>query len=60
MADKYKHTYAERNAMLRELRKIMKTCDERELMTFLRKHGIKDEDPRFSEIVRAFRAGRFG
>jgi hypothetical protein len=46
--------------MLRELRKIMKTCDERELMTFLRKHGIKDEDPRFSEIVRAFRAGRFG
>lgn len=46
--------------MLRDLRRIMKTGDERELMTFLRKHGIKDEDPRFSEIVRAFRAGRFG
>jgi hypothetical protein len=29
-------------------------------MTFLRKHGIKDEDPRFSEIVKSFRAGRFG
>ncbi|MFZ3200813.1 MAG: hypothetical protein WA175_06660 [Candidatus Acidiferrales bacterium] len=60
MTEKYKHTYAERNAMLRDLRRIMKTGDERELMTFLRKHGIKDEDPRFSEIVRAFRAGRFG
>jgi hypothetical protein len=34
--------------------------DERQLMEFLRKHGIKDEHPRFSEIVKAFRAGKFG
>jgi hypothetical protein len=46
--------------MLRDLERIRKTGDERELMTFLRKHGIKDENTRFSEIVKTFRAGRFG
>ncbi|MHB8754724.1 MAG: hypothetical protein ACYC92_07180 [Candidatus Acidiferrales bacterium] len=47
MPDKYKHTRAENN-------------DERELMQILRKHGIKDENPRFSEIVRLFRDLRSG
>ena len=58
MPDKYKHTKSERRAMLRELSLIMKTKDERELMSFLRKHGIKDENPRFSKIVKAFRDGK--
>jgi hypothetical protein len=29
-------------------------------MQVLRKHGIKDEDPRFAEIVKMFRALRSG
>lgn len=58
MADKYKHTYAERNTMRRQLKRIIDTKDERDLMDFLRKHGIKDEDPRFSLIVKAFRDGK--
>jgi hypothetical protein len=60
MPEKYKHTYAERNALLRDLKKIFKNNDEFELMKILRKHGIKDEDARFSEIVRAFRDLRSG
>ena len=44
--------------MLRELREIISTKDEQELMKFLRKHGIKDEHPRFSKIVKAFRDGK--
>ena len=55
MADKYKHTRAETNALLRDLRQILKANNERELMQILRKYGIKDEDPRFSEIVKLFR-----
>jgi hypothetical protein len=58
MPDKYRHTAAERNAMLRQLKRIMESRDERELMRFLREHGIKDENPRFSQIVKAFRAGK--
>jgi hypothetical protein len=58
MADKYKHTKAERNAMLRDLKRIVKTGDERELMQFLRAHGIKDGNPRFSKIVKSFREGK--
>jgi len=27
-------------------------------MSFLREHGIKDENPRFSQIVKAFRDGK--
>ncbi len=60
MPDKYKHTRAEINALLRDLRQILKYGDEREFMQVLRKHGIKDEDPRFGEIVKLFRALRSG
>ncbi len=60
MPDKYKHTAAEKNAMLRQLKRIIELRDERELMTFLRQHGIKDENPRFSQIVKAFRDGKIG
>jgi hypothetical protein len=55
MPDKYKHTRAETNALLRDLRQILKANNERELMQILRKFGIKDEDPRFFEIVKLFR-----
>ena len=58
MTEKYKHTMSERNAMLRQLKRIMELRDERELMKFLREHGIKDENPRFSRIVKAFRDGK--
>jgi hypothetical protein len=58
MPDKYKHTKAERNVMLRDLRRIIKRGDEQELMQFLRAHGIKDESPRFSKIVKSFREGK--
>ncbi len=58
MHEKYKHTAAERNAMLRQLKRIIALRDERELMIFLREHGIKDENPRFSRIVKAFREGK--
>jgi hypothetical protein len=58
VAEKYRHTAAERNAMLRQLKRIIELRDERELMQFLREHGIKDENPRFSQIVKAFRDGK--
>jgi ribosomal protein L12E/L44/L45/RPP1/RPP2 len=58
MPEKYKHSRSEKNAMLRQLRRIIDLRDERELMSFLREHGIKDENPRFSEIVKAFRDGK--
>jgi len=60
MVDKYKHTRAESNALLNDLRKIYKTGDEREFMQVLRKHGIKDENPRFGELVKFFRELRSG
>lgn len=44
--------------MRRQLKQIIALRDERELMSFLREHGIKDENPRFSEIVKAFRDGK--
>jgi ribosomal protein L12E/L44/L45/RPP1/RPP2 len=58
MVDKYRHTASERNSMMRQLKRIIATRDERELMSFLREHGIKDENPRFSMIVKAFREGK--
>ena len=58
MTEKYRHTVSERIAMLRQLKRIMELRDERELMKFLREHGIKDENPRFSQIVKAFRDGK--
>ena len=60
MPDKYKLTRAEMNALLRDLRKILGSGDEREFMRVLRKRGIKDEDPRFAEIVKFFRDLRSG
>ena len=55
MADKYKLTREEMNALLRDLRKIYQRKDEREFMSVLRKYGIKDENPRLAEIVKFFR-----
>ncbi len=49
---------SERNAMLRQLKRIIETKDERELMTFSREHGIKDENQGFSQLVKAFREGK--
>jgi hypothetical protein len=43
MPEKYKHTPSERNAMLRDLRRVINSKDERELMSLLRAHGIKKE-----------------
>ncbi len=60
MPDKYKYTRAEANALLRDLRRIFKANNERELMQILRKYGIKDEDSRFSEILKLFRALQSG
>jgi hypothetical protein len=60
MPEKYKLTRAEMNALLRDLRNILKYGDEREFMQVLRKRGIKDEDPRFGEIVKLFRDLRSG
>jgi hypothetical protein len=60
MVDKFKHTREEINALLRELRMIYKRNDEREFMRVLRKYGIHDEDPRFAEIVKFFRALQSG
>jgi hypothetical protein len=60
MPDKFKHTRAEANALLRDIELIFKTGDEREFMQILRKHGMKDEYPRFAEILKLFRALRSG
>jgi len=60
MAEKYKLTRTEMNALLRDLRYILKYGDEREFMQVLRRRGIKDEDPRFAEVVKLFRDLRSG
>ena len=60
MVTKYKHSYAERNALRKDLEQIIKYGDEREFMKILRKYGIKDEDPRFAEMVKLFRGERSG
>jgi hypothetical protein len=60
MTDKYKFTWKEWNALLRDIRQLLKSGDEREFMQILRDRGIKDEDPRFSEIVKLFRDQRSG
>jgi hypothetical protein len=53
--EKYKLTHAERAALLRSLLKLLRTRDEREFMSVLRKRGIKDEHPQFAEMVKLFR-----
>jgi len=60
MADKYRFTLEEKTALLRELKKLLRNDDEREFMKILRKFGIKDEDPRFGEVVQFFRQLRGG
>jgi hypothetical protein len=60
MVEKFKHTYAEHNALLRDLQKVYKLGDEREFMQVLRKHGIMDENPRFAELLKMFRDLRSG
>lgn len=60
MAEKYRFTLEEKTTLLRELRKILRSDDEREFMRILRKLGIKDEDPRFAEAVKFFRDLRGG
>ncbi len=60
MPDKYKHTWAERNALLRDLKRLRRSGDEREFMQVLRNHGIMDEDPRFAAILKLFRESRSG
>jgi hypothetical protein len=58
--DKYKLTRTEANALLRDLRRILETGDEREFMTVLRRRGINDENPRFAEMLKLFRELRGG
>ena len=60
MAEKYRFTLEEKTALLRELKKILRSDDEREFMKILRKFGIKDEDPRFAEVLKFFRDLRGG
>lgn len=60
MPDKYRFTPEEKAALLRELKKILRNNGEREFMKILRKFGIKDEDPRFAEVVKFFRDVRGG
>jgi hypothetical protein len=58
--DKYKRSKKEIRQTLEDLKWILQTGDERELMEVLRKYGIRDEDPRFAELVQLFRALRAG
>lgn len=60
MTEKYRFTPEEMGAILRELRKVYRRDDEREFMKILRRFGIKDEDPRFAEILKFFRDLRGG
>jgi hypothetical protein len=60
MAEKYRFTCEEKAALLRELKKILRSDDEREFMKILRKFGIRDEDARFAEVVKFFRDLRGG
>jgi hypothetical protein len=60
MPDKYKHTFSELNALRNQLKWILACNNEREPMQILRKYGIKNEDPRFAEIVKLFRDLRAG
>ena len=58
--EKYKIPWAERRALRRYIRWIYDCNNEGEFMQILRNHGIKDEDPRFAEIVKLFRDLRSG
>jgi hypothetical protein len=55
-----KHTRAEIRAMERDLQRIYRYGDEKELMQFLRGIGLKDESPEFARVVGVFRSLRAG
>jgi hypothetical protein len=55
-----KHTRAEIRAMERDLERICRYGDEKELMQFLRGIGLKDESPEFARVVGVFRSLRAG
>ena len=60
MSDKYKLSHSARQAVLDKLEWLIRHGDEREFMNALRKLGVKDEEPRFAESVKAFRAAKSG
>jgi hypothetical protein len=60
MVEKYKHSHAEHNALMRDLENVFRLGDELEFMRVLRKHGIMDENPCFAELLRLFRDLRSG
>src|SRR5271170_5741384 len=53
-----RHTRAELRKIMEVLRKMSRSGDEKGFMQFLRGIGLKDESPRFAELVRMFRALR--
>jgi hypothetical protein len=55
-----KHTRAELRKLRAALKNVYKYGDEREFMRFLRGIGLKDESPRFAELVGLFRSLRSG
>ncbi len=55
-----RHTRSELRSLENDLRKIYEFGDEKELMQFLRGIGLKDESPRFAEVVNVFRSLRRG
>jgi hypothetical protein len=55
-----KHTRAELRKLRAALKTIYKFGDEREFMRFSRGIGLKDESPRFAEMVALFRTLRKG
>ena len=55
MTEKYRRTPKELRQIENDMEMIFKYRTERELMQFLRKHGVMDEDPRFSAIVQFYR-----
>jgi hypothetical protein len=57
---KYRHTRKERAEMQEWIRRAFECDNLDEFMRILRKNGVKDEDPRFSELVKYFRDLRSG
>ena len=55
-----RHTQSELRSLENDLRKLYEFGDEKELMQFLRGIGLKDESPRFAEVVNVFRSLRRG
>ena len=60
ISDEYKYTFAELNSVRNHLKWVLDCDNERKLMQILRKYGIRDEDPRFAEIVKLFHDLRSG